>query len=116
VLLTAKVISHASRPSRPSLPSRPNRPSRPSRQNEVQQSQRNTQLRNDSSTSHSEIHARNPSPPTSMAIDIDEIDLTYHPSDDESLPPLEEILVLRPRQVQRQPEIERQGFISPDGS
>jgi hypothetical protein len=51
-----------------------------------------------------------------MAIDIDEIDLTYHPSDDESLPPLEEILVLRPWQVQRQPEIERQGFISPDGS
>jgi hypothetical protein len=112
-----KIVSHPSRPSRPSRLSRPNRPGRPDRlirPDEVRQPQRNTQLRNNSSISHSQTHARSPTP--SMAIDIDEIDLTNHPSDDESLPTLEEILVLRPRQAQRQLETERRGFISPDGS
>jgi hypothetical protein len=81
--------------------------------NEVQQSQRDTQLQDHSSISHSQIHTRNPTP--SMAMD-NEIDLISHPSDDESLPALEEILVLRPRQAQRQLETERQGFISPDSN
>ena len=123
-----KVVSHSGHPSRPSRPGRPDRPGRPgrpgrpdrpdcpgrlNRPDEVQP-RRNAQLRNNSSISHSQTHARNSTP--SMAIDIDEINLTSHPSDDESLPTLEEILVLRPRQAQRQQETERQGFISPDGS
>jgi hypothetical protein len=110
-----KIVSHPSRPSRPSHLNRPNRPDRPDcliRPDEVRQPQRNTQLWNNSSISHSQTHAR--SPTSSMVIDIDEIDLTNHPSDDESLPILEEILVLCPRQVQRQLETERCDFISSD--
>src|SRR5271169_3366106 len=126
MLLTAKVVSQSSRPGRPSRPSRPGRPGRlsrprrpshPDRPDEVQQPQRNSQLRNHSSTPHPQTHVRSLSSlPTSMGIDVDQIDLTNHPSDDESLPPLEEILGLRPRQAQRQPETERLTFTSPDGS